>query len=126
MTLFTPSALYPTQEPSQGLSAALGSNDPTKMTFGFFDEYFATDPAAAGVTSSTGQIAQQHSETVREAPALLSSSSQVVEGYDTKHTPVVRNVDPQSLIPPRSLGGDAPSDVVLEEPEVIGKLDLQR
>ena len=90
------------------------------MTFGFFDEYFATDPAAAGAVAS-GQIAQQHSETVREAPALLSSSSQAVEGYDTKHTPVVRNVDPQSLIPPRSLGGDAPSDVVLEEPEVIGK-----
>jgi hypothetical protein len=85
------------------------------MTFGFFDEYFATDPAAAAVASAT---ASAHSEPTKITPA---SSSQAIEGRDAKHPAVVRNTDPQSLIPPRSLGGEVASDVVVEEPEVKGK-----
>jgi hypothetical protein len=88
------------------------------MTFGFFDEYFATDPAAAAVASAT---ASAHSEATKITPVQEASSSQAIEGRDAKHPAVVRNIDPQSLIPPRSLGGEVASDVVVEEPEVKGK-----
>jgi hypothetical protein len=88
------------------------------MTFGFFDEYFATDPTAAAVASAT---ASAHSEATKVMPVQQASSSQAMEGRDAKHPEVVRNIDPQSLIPPRSLGGEVASDVVVEEPEVKGK-----
>jgi hypothetical protein len=93
------------------------------MTFGFFDEYFASDPAAAGAsvaTASAGQEAQ-HSEATKDMQVQQASSSQAMEGRDTKH-PAVRNLDLQSLIPPRSLGGEVSSGIV-EEPEIKGALD---
>lgn len=121
LTLLSPSALQPSQTPSQGLSAALNSSDPTKMTFGFFDEYFATDPAAAGASASAGQVAVQRIEASREASAQQASSSQSLERRDVQHPAVLRTADPQSLIPPRSLGGEAASDDIVVEPEVKGE-----
>lgn len=120
LTLHSPPALHTSQAPSQGLSAALNSSDPTKMTFGFFDEYFATDPAAAGATASAGQVAVQRIEASREPPAQQASSSQAAEGRDVQHPAVLRTVDQQSLIPPRSLGSEVASDDIVAEPEVKG------